>query len=184
MGKKLCECGCGKPTNIATKTNNKQGYIKGEQVRYIAGHQYRGKYGSLSYNWSGGKVTDNRGYVSIKKPSYPRSNTNGYVREHVLVAERVIGKPLPPSAAIHHVDGNPSNNEKSNLVVCEDNKYHKLLHKRQRALDACGIASWLKCRFCKEYDDPENMYVYKKTGSGCHRECHNKYERDRRAGGY
>jgi hypothetical protein len=52
--------------------------------------------------------------------------------EHVLVAERVLGKPLPPRAVVHHVDGNGRHNVARNLVICEDQAYHLLLHRRTR----------------------------------------------------
>ena len=36
---KLCECGCGKPAPIAKKTDSGRGYVKGQPLRYICGHQ-------------------------------------------------------------------------------------------------------------------------------------------------
>lgn len=50
-------------------------------------------------------------------------------REHVA---RVLGYALPRKAQVHHVDENPRNNANTNLVVCEDAAYHKLLHRRMR----------------------------------------------------
>ncbi len=35
----LCECGCGLPAPIAQLTNKRLGYIKGQPVRFILGHQ-------------------------------------------------------------------------------------------------------------------------------------------------
>lgn len=81
------------------------------------------------------------------------------VREHTVIVEKVLGKRLPSEAEVHHVDGNKSNNSHSNLVVCPDIPYHKLLHRRTEALAACGNANWIKCRFCKQYDAPENLTV-------------------------
>ncbi len=78
------------------------------------------------------------------------------VYEHILVAETALGKPLPPGAEVHHVDENKGNNLPSNLVVCPDAAYHKLLHQRQRAFDACGHYDWRKCQFCKVYDSTRN----------------------------
>lgn len=41
---KLCECGCGEPTNIAKATNNANpDQVKGQPYRFIAGHQNRGR---------------------------------------------------------------------------------------------------------------------------------------------
>jgi hypothetical protein len=38
MKVKLCECGCGRPAPIATKTDAKWGAIQGKPRRFIAGH--------------------------------------------------------------------------------------------------------------------------------------------------
>jgi HNH endonuclease len=62
----------------------------------------------------------------------------GTRRAHVVIAERVLGRPLPQGAEVHHVDGNKKNNAPSNLVICQDRKYHALLHMRKRVLDAGG----------------------------------------------
>lgn len=74
---------------------------------------------------------------------------------HVLIAERVLGRPLPKAAQAHHVNGNGRDNRHQNLVICEDGGYHRLLHVRQRVLDAgenpdadyvCGICKLPKPR--------------------------------------
>ena len=76
---KLCECGCGQPTKIITKIDNKLRRIKGEYSRFINGHQNKGKnnpnYGIASEkhpNWRGGKIKRNCEYCDKKffvKPS-------------------------------------------------------------------------------------------------------------------
>src|SRR5882672_9646293 len=113
---------------------------------------------------------DSRGYINFKIDGISKG-------EHVLIVEKVLGKKLPEEAEVHHVDGNKSNNDPKNLVVCPDSAYHKLLHQRQRALDACGHADWLKCQRCLQYDDPKNMYLFPRKNWGKHRECENKYHR-------
>lgn len=85
-------------------------------------------------------------------------------------AEKVLGKKLPPFAVVHHVDEDEANIEHTNLVVCEDQKYHFLLHQRTDALKACGYANWRRCKFCGEYDDPNNLYI-SKQGVASHRKC-------------
>jgi len=40
---KLCECGCGRPAPIAKATYPSKGHVKGQPVRFITGHNHRGK---------------------------------------------------------------------------------------------------------------------------------------------
>lgn len=39
--RKLCECGCGRLTNLADRTRPKKGHIKGQPVRFLQGHHVR-----------------------------------------------------------------------------------------------------------------------------------------------
>ncbi len=80
-------------------------------------------------------------------------------REHVVVAEKALGKRLPRKAEVHHLDGDKGNNHPANLVVCQDRAYHFLLHARQRAYDAVGDANALKCRYCGFYDTADALLI-------------------------
>ena len=82
---------------------------------------------------------------------------------HIHVAEQALGKPLPKGAQVHHFDEDRSNDSPSNLVICPSYVYHRLLHKRQAALAACGHADWEKCWLCQRHDAPENVRPYGKT---------------------
>lgn len=42
----LCECGCGQNTRIAPRTKRTDGWIKGQPIRFVRGHQRRGKPGT------------------------------------------------------------------------------------------------------------------------------------------
>ena len=110
-------------------------------------------------------------YVKVYDKSNPLANNKGQLREHTLVASKALGRSLMGTEQVHHVDYNPKNNDPSNLVVCADMKYHKLLHARTDALDACGNSDYMKCAYCGEYDDPANMYVRPVQYQAWHREC-------------
>ena len=114
-------------------------------------------------------------YRYVYMPNHPKVKKDGYVREVFLIIEKVLGKSFPEKAVVHHVNGKRIQNSNSNLVLCEDKRYHELLHVRTRAYKACGHASWRKCWVCKEYDDPANLYIYKNNIR--HRECYNNIRR-------
>ena len=97
------------------------------------------------------------------------------ISEHILVAEKAMGKEMPKGAEVHHWNEDGVDNRNENLVVCESPEYHQLLHTRMRAKKACGHAHWRRCAICKKHDDPKNVsisgrYVY-------HKKCHTEYNR-------
>jgi hypothetical protein len=126
----------------------------------------------------------------LKSPSGSgHINSTGYVQvysegkltyEHIVVAEKALGKKLPNGAQVHHFDENKSNNRNSNLVICQDEKYHRLIHVRTRAYNETGHADYLKCPYCKKYDPPKKLKENKSGGYSFHPECHNISQRNRR----
>lgn len=67
---------------------------------------------------------------------------------HRFRAERALGKPLPRKAIVHHADG--SKGDDSQLVICQDQSYHRLLHKRMRIQAAGGNPNTDKvCAICQ-----------------------------------
>jgi hypothetical protein len=131
-----------------------------------------GGLGESNYRWRGGRAMDGK-YISIKRLD------GGRVREHVLVAERVLGRPLPNGAEVHHVNGNGRDNRTSNLVICESKSYHRLLHVRMASYLACGDPNKRKCIYCQHYDDIVNMKRPLRTFY--HGACHARRAREERA---
>ena len=161
MEKGLCECGCGLETNVTPQAIKRLGLRKGEHYRFMPGHNNRGITGSLSASWQGGRRKNHGGYIMVHVPDHHRAGTNGYVFEHIVIAEKKLGKKLPPGCEVHHHGTKEENNK---IVICQDHEYHALLHIRQRALDACGDANKRKCKFCQEYDFIENLYCRQYSG--------------------
>lgn len=103
----LCECGCGEPAPIATRTQASKGHVKGEPLRFILGHRIRLHAGQLNRDraipwrervtlnargclvWQGG--TQSRGYGCI-----------GVRGAHVFVWEEQHGA-IPTGLTIDHL---------------------------------------------------------------------------------
>jgi hypothetical protein len=68
--------------------------------------------------WKGGVRTSKRdGYVYIWKPDHPNAVSRGYVLEHRLVMEKVLGRYLKPDEDVNHINGNKGDNRPENLTV-------------------------------------------------------------------
>jgi hypothetical protein len=80
----LCECGCGQRTNLAPSSDRRRGWVGGQPLRFIIGHRARGKAQIKRYRIADGRY------------------------EHIVLAERALGKPLPAGAEVHHVNGDKS----------------------------------------------------------------------------
>lgn len=175
----ICQCGCGQATSIAKSTSTRYGHIAGQPVQFINHHYWRGKQGEQSPRWNGGTSRNVYGYLLIWSPGHPREDPKGYVKEQILVAERALGKYLPPGAIVHHVNEIKVDNSPGNLVICPDRSYHMLLHARLRAYRACGHAAWRQCKYCKSYDDLANlksMGMGRHGGGYAHAQCRRLYQ--------
>jgi predicted nucleic acid-binding Zn ribbon protein len=70
------------------------------------------------------------GYRVIFLPEHPRAmttdNWDGYVYEHIVVAEKFLGRPLRDNEIVHHLNENRSDNRSKNLLVIEKSQHVKL----------------------------------------------------------
>ena len=73
------------------------------------------------------------GYIVVYCPAHPKAMSskvwNGYIYEHILVAEKMLGRFLKKGETVHHEDEVRSNNTESNIKVFktkgDHNRYHK-----------------------------------------------------------
>ena len=73
-------------------------------------------------------------YLCEFVPNHPRATKEGYVRTHILVAEKKIGRYLKSEECVHHIDENKYNNCADNLMVFKTIADHSAFHKGVEAV--------------------------------------------------
>ena len=74
--------------------------------------------------WKGGVKIVN-GHAYSRCPDHPMASKYGnYVALHRLVIEQYLGRYLEPNEVVHHIDGNPMNNNITNLKLFSNNGEH------------------------------------------------------------
>lgn len=76
--------------------------------------------GSYHPLWNGGKWLDKRGYMMVSL------GKGDYAFEHVLIAEKLLKRPLKPNEVVHHINGNKADNRNCNLIICERSLHQKM----------------------------------------------------------
>ena len=122
------------------------------------------------------KQHNNKGYRLVFMPEHHRANIQGYARRSIVVAEKKLKRRLLPGEIVHHINGKKDDDREYNVFVFKSSRLHTLYHQRMRAFRVCGQTHWLKCAYCKEYDDPENMRV-RPNYDAAHRRCRSKYSK-------
>ena len=74
---------------------------------------------------NGGQTTDKDGYILLKANDHPNANSGGYMRQHRLVMEGVLGRYLLPKEIVHHINGIKDDNRPENLALYSSNAEHK-----------------------------------------------------------
>jgi len=98
---------CGKEFKVKTRSR---------PCRYCSQKCYR----------SSKQYIDASGYICIKKPNHPHATTNGWVRQHIVVATQKLGRTLYKNEVVHHIDGNKLNNESNNIQVLKNSEHTRL----------------------------------------------------------
>lgn len=68
------------------------------------------------------------GYKVIYLPEHKHSDSSGCVYEHIIVAEKMLGRDLKDGECVHHKDEVKSNNDPSNLMVFKTVGDHTAYH--------------------------------------------------------
>jgi hypothetical protein len=83
--------------------------------------------------WKGGRQRHTNGYILLLNPSHYRANSNGYVPEHIVVAENKYERRLKNNEVVHHVNRIRDDNRPENLVIMTTRE-HQQLHGMEGAI--------------------------------------------------
>ena len=72
------------------------------------------------------KIDKTLGYVRVYAPMHKEANTWGYVYEHRLIAENVIGRKLKDNEVVHHINRIRWDNKEENLLVMDKIEHGKI----------------------------------------------------------
>lgn len=113
----------------------------------------RNQTGENNDSWKGGRASDGR-YVFVRCEGHPKATKNGkYVFEHVLNAEKKIGRHLKKDEVVHHINFDIRDNRQKNLFVTTRSK-HAILHNSLGYI----IKPLLEKKIVR-FDEKEGVYV-------------------------
>lgn len=107
---------------MKTSGSFRKGNTIGMETRFKNG-EGPGQIAEKHWNWNGGRYVDEMGYVQI------RTGSGKYRREHRIVMEKKLGRPLKRTELVHHINEDRADNREENLELMNragHNKHHEL----------------------------------------------------------
>lgn len=100
-------------------------YLRSRGEATKIGHQT----GNINHWWAppnkGYQYTRNDGYVCLSKVTHPNTDSTGRLYEHRKVMADILGRPLTKDEIVHHLNGNPSDNRRENLMLVTRNSHDR-----------------------------------------------------------
>jgi hypothetical protein len=109
-----CRCACGNESAVQGKSLRRG---DSESCGCLRRELKLKRIGCDSPGWRGGRIKSSTGYILVQSPSHPAAQRNGYVPEHRLAMELVIGRYLRPEETVHHINGHRDDNRPENLEL-------------------------------------------------------------------
>lgn len=118
-------------------------------------------------------------------PGNPMANSQGYALRARLIMSKIVGRPLGSDECVHHVNGDPLDDQPENLLLV-DRGAHRLLHaKEEAASQGYDLETQKRCPRCKtvksrsEFSTRINRLGLR-VGTGPCKPCHAAYQARRR----
>lgn len=111
-------------SEIARRLGTNKHRVKEYLQKHNISHHFSPSVGPNNPQWTGGRIFDKQGYILLWRPDHPSANSGGYVREHRLVMEQKLGRPLLPTEVVHHGPGGKQDNSPENLSLYDSNGKH------------------------------------------------------------
>ena len=106
------------------------GKPKNSRCRHCALKQRNGNH---NHNWKGGRHYSN-GWIMVHVPSHPYATKWGYVKEHRLVIEGIIGRYLESGEVVHHLNGIKDDNRAENLLLTTSEEHNQIIPMYRRRI--------------------------------------------------
>jgi hypothetical protein len=106
-------------------------------------------------------------YILVYNPTHERAIGNGYVPEHILIAEKILNRPLSPDEEVRHINGNAQDNRPANLEIISAHADY-----RSQSLDSTDTVepkrgpnrTFIPCRYQKPCWKNIRSKIAKKNG--------------------
>lgn len=93
-------------------------------------------------------------YVLVYLPEHPKAmkskNWDGWVYEHIVIAEEDLGRALNDDEEVHHLDLNGANNSPNNLLVLTSSGHAKLHRWLARIKYKPELSIEVRCEICEK----------------------------------
>lgn len=129
----LCQCDCG-TTKVITGnclmkgTTQSCGCLNKEIIIAMGRTRTRSK----NRMWKGGRIKDKNGYILVQELGHPRADCHGYIFEHILVMEKMLGRQVNSGEIVHHCNQDKSDNRPYNLRLFASRREHTAYHNKLR----------------------------------------------------